>query len=103
MTQAHPQPSAPPARSRTVEVTAVLVTRGTTEYLEETLAALGAQTRAPQRVLVVDAAPADQPDDDVAAVAGRLRAPEGGVGPVVRVVSARGARTFGHAVRAALA
>jgi GT2 family glycosyltransferase len=83
-------------------VTAVVVTRGPTGFLPRTLAGLADQARLPQRVLVVDAAPAAQPGD--------LRAADG-VGTVLaalaarvptRVVTAPGVRTFGGAVRAAL-
>lgn len=113
------EPSA--VRSRTLEVTAVLVTRGVTEYVEESLDALLRQTRAPRRVLVVDAASADdeQPDGELASLVARVRAavpaavpatvPATGVDPAapppppVRLVAAHGARTFGHAVRAAVA
>ncbi|MCU1431913.1 MAG: glycosyl transferase family 2 [Actinotalea sp.] len=60
MTEASATATTPGARPRThqvpLDVTAVLVTRGVTEYLATTLAALAAQTRSPQRVLVVDAA-----------------------------------------------
>ncbi|MBX9247176.1 hypothetical protein ICW40_20495, partial [Actinotalea ferrariae] len=84
MSQAHPQASASTVRPRTAEVTAVLVTRGVTEYVEESLTALLAQTRPPQRVLVVDAAPEAHgdahPDEDLRALLARVQAaaPAGG-------------------------
>lgn len=91
----------PTATTSTVvaaSVTAVVVTRGVTPYLATTLAALAAQTRSPLRVLVVDAAP--KPRGGVATVAQEaLRA----TAARVRVVETPGARSFGHAVRAALA
>ena len=80
-----------------VPVTAVVVTRGPTEYLEATLAALGAQRRPPQRVLLVDAARGDGAvAPEVADLAAALLAP-------VTLVATPGVRTFGGAVRAALA
>ncbi|MDM7854007.1 glycosyltransferase [Cellulomonas alba] len=80
-------------------VTAVVVTRGRTPYLATTLRALAAQTRRPVRVLLVDAAPV--PD---AGLGAELAAAFAGVeSPLLLSVEAPGARTFGHAVRAALA
>jgi GT2 family glycosyltransferase len=80
-------------------VTAVVVTRGRTPYLATTLRALAAQSRRPVRVLLVDAAP--EPD---ASVRGELAAAFAGVeSPLLLTVEAPAARTFGHAVRAALA
>ncbi|WP_407341786.1 glycosyltransferase family 2 protein [Pengzhenrongella phosphoraccumulans] len=83
-------------------ITAVVVTRGVTPYLRETLTALGAQTRIAARVVIVDAAlrhPGELPADDVAQLAARILSP---VGTDLRVVDEPGARTFGHAVRGAL-
>ncbi|MCL3862690.1 glycosyltransferase [Actinotalea sp. K2] len=98
---------------RAVPVTAVVVTRGVTDYLPQTLAALAAQTRAPQQVLVVDAAP---PPGTTGAVDLGTGQAHGGIGELLgehwsagppdpsrtSVVEAHGARTFGAAVRAAL-
>lgn len=81
-------------RPQATKVIAVVVTRGHTEYLEETLAALAAQQRAPEHVLVVDAEPDGPLGDVLPPWAGTAR-------PVV--VPAPGARTFGAAVRAGLA
>ena len=84
-------------------ITTVLVTRGVTPYLRETLAAVAHQTRVPALVVVVDAAmrhEGDLPDDDVARLAHRTLAP---LGTDVRVVAEPGARTFGHAISGALA
>lgn len=101
MTEARTDAVAPVARPRSAEVTTVVVTRGVTEYLEETLAGLASQTRAPQRVLVVDAAPAeDGTERDVRSLVDALRPAFPGS---LVVVAAPGARTFGHAVRTALA
>lgn len=92
-----------PTTSRSAPaVTAVVVTRGPSRYLAPTLQALGAQTRTPARVLVVDVA--EQVDDDVLRLArGALAgiAPE--AAPEIVAVQAPGARTFGDAVRSALA
>lgn len=102
MTQASTQVPAPATRPRDIDVTAVVVTRGATEYLQRTLAALAAQTRRPQRVLLVDADGDDAGVDELARLiaetspgAGRPDRPE--------LVVVPGARTFGHAVRGALA
>jgi GT2 family glycosyltransferase len=74
-------------------VTAVVVTRGPTDYLPRTLAGLSAQTRLPDVVVLVDAAGnAVGLDDGWDTGSGRLTP-----------VSAPGARTFGAAVRAGLA
>lgn len=104
MSQVAPQASASTPRPRTAAVTAVLVTRGVTEYVEESLTALLHQTRAPERVLVVDAAAGDDDHagDELAALVGRVRA-DAPPGSAVRLVETHGARTFGHAVRRALA
>ncbi|MDC7122982.1 glycosyltransferase [Cellulomonas fimi] len=84
----------------TTPVTAVVVTRGRTRYLDDALAALAASTRRPARVLLVDVAPDPEVggalDDAFARQAGSPR-------PQLRTVHVPGARTFGHAVRAALA
>ncbi len=95
--------SIPVARGALV---AVVVTRGRTPWLPATLAAIAAQTRAPTRVLVVDAAPRPDPatrllpaDDAVARLA---RGVLDDVAPLW-AVAAPGARTFGDAVRRALA
>lgn len=102
MTEARSDTAPRYARPRTVPVTAVVVTRGRTEYLEPTLAALAAQTRAPQQVLVVDVG-GRSPDEDVAG----LLAAHWSAGPPdperAALVAAPGARTFGDAVRVALA
>ncbi|MGV8968057.1 MAG: glycosyltransferase family 2 protein [Cellulomonas sp.] len=85
-------------------ITVVLVTRGVTPYLGETLAAIAHQTRIPAHVVVVDAAlrhPGDLPDDD--AVARLAHSTLASLGTDVRVVTEPGARTFGHAVSGALA
>lgn len=85
-------PLSPPALAG--DATAVVVTLGHTDHLGTTLAALAAQSRPPERVLLVDAArdgaaePAILPDD----------APSSWT-----LVRAPGARTFGAAVREALA
>ena len=88
----------------TTSVTAVLVTRGRTPYLERTLDALARQARRPARVLVVDVAPdpTGEPlprtvERAFAAVQADQPAPD------VRVLQAPRARTFGQAVRDALA
>lgn len=79
-------------------ITVVIVTRGVTAYLDETLRALAAQTRAPDRVVVVDAAA--EPADDVARVARQTLAP---VAAGLSLSAVPGAATFGHAVLGALA
>ncbi|MCV2394162.1 glycosyltransferase [Actinotalea sp. M2MS4P-6] len=75
---------------------AVVVTHGVTGFLAETLTALAAQDRAPESVLVVDVA--GTPDAVTDAVVDAW--PEG---RRPTVVDAPGARTFGEAVRRALA
>jgi GT2 family glycosyltransferase len=77
-------------------VVAVVVTRGATSFLPTTLRALDEQTRAPDRVLVVDADP-----DDGAVERAVLEVWPTGARP--EVVTARGARNLGQAVRRALA
>ena len=80
-------------------ITAVLVTRGVTPYLADTLAALAVQTRPPTRVVVVDAAARPTAGDDVVHLAtGSLTA----LGADLHVSAVPGARTFGYAVRGAL-
>ena len=73
------------------DATAVVVTQGATEYLSRTLAGLAAQSRPPARVLVVDVSR----DGGVVLPPG---APEHW-----RLLAAPGARTFGAAVREAVA
>jgi GT2 family glycosyltransferase len=82
-------------------ITAVLVTRGVTRYLHDTLAALATQTRVPDRVVVVDAAPYPQRavPDDVARLASDVLA---GLGTDLRIAAVPGAHNFGDAVREAL-
>ena len=77
-------------------VVAVVVTRGATDFLAATLHALDEQTRTPERILVVDADP-----DDGAVERAVLQTWPTGSRP--QVVSARGARNLGQAVRIALA
>ncbi|KMM46894.1 glycosyl transferase family 2, partial [Cellulomonas sp. A375-1] len=96
----HPTTAAIPT---TTSVTAVLVTRGTTPYLATTLAALAGQARRPARVIVVDVAERHATADPLPLVVERAFAVVGGGTPDLRVVEAPGARTFGLAVRAALA
>lgn len=86
----------------TTPVSAVVVTRGHTHYLEATLAALAAQTRRPLRVFLVDVS--THPDGAVAPVFSRIfGAVLDSPTPALHLVHAPGARTFGHAVRRALA
>lgn len=85
-----------PARSATpapvaVTVTAVVVTRGSSPYLAATLAALRAQARTPDDVVVVDV-------DTAPATSGHQDLQLGGA----RYVAGAGARTFGEAVEIAL-
>lgn len=84
---------APTRRSRSVDVTAVVVTQGDTEYLPTTLAAVRRQGRAPDRVVVVD----------VGAEPARLLADRAVTGSGTTVLRSPHARTFGDAVRAVLA
>lgn len=76
--------------------TAVVVTRGATGFLPTTLRALAAQTRAPVRVLLVDAG--DRPDPAVAAALRDAGLPAGST----TLLTAPGARTYGDAVRRVL-
>lgn len=78
-------------------VTAVVVTRGTTPFLTTTLHALAAQTRAPARVLLVDAG--ERPDGTVPAAVREAGLPAGSI----TVLTAPQARSFGDAVRVAVA
>lgn len=92
----------------TTSVTAVLVTRGRTPYLATTLDALAGQSRRPSRVLVVDVAPrTDDPEGPLPLTVERAFAVAAsahtGPLPEVRVLQAPHARTFGQAVRDALA
>lgn len=107
MTDAGPTPLAsarrPPA-SRRPRVTAVVVTRGDTEYVERTLAGVRDQTRRPDRLVVVDVGPEPAPTvrtavRDLASVPADA-APASPL-PVVHLHVPR-ARTFGDAVRAGL-
>lgn len=98
---AAPAPPPPPVRLADA-VTAVVVTRGSTRYLAATLQAVAAQVVGPARVLVVDVAPTS--DDDVPLLARgafAVHGPQGGAEVVP--LAAPGSRTFGHAVRHALA
>lgn len=92
MTTPSPLPTADPTAERTPAgvVTAILVTRGTTPYLDASLRAVLGVDRAPGRVVVADAS-----DDSSAQVAADL---------ADRVILHRvpGARSFGTAVTAVL-
>lgn len=95
-------------------VTAVLVTRGTTPYLADSLRAVLACEPGPARVIVVDASPdssAELPPDLLADGAARAedaappestRSPHPGPAPRVTLVRAPGARSFGAAITTAL-
>lgn len=99
---AQPRPAAGRAPRAREVVTAVVVTRGVTAYLPRALAAVAEQSRPPQRLLVVDAAPDARPGD--LAAAPELQDALAALGEVpTRLVAAPGVRTFGGAVRAALA
>ena len=98
MTQAREVPVTSVARPHVVEVTAVVVTRGATEYLPVTLAALAAQSTAPRRTVLVDAG-----RDEPAAVRAVLAEVPGVADLPLQVVHTPDAPTFGHAVRRALA
>ena len=78
-------------------ITVVVVTRGVSAYLDDTLRALAAQTRIPDRVVVVDAAA--EPADDVAQAARQTLAP---LATDLSVAVVPGAATFGAAVLGAL-
>ncbi|MGP7959864.1 glycosyltransferase [Sanguibacter sp. A247] len=89
---ARPRSSGPHAPT---VVTAVVVTRGTTPYLESTIAAVRAQEHPPDRLLVVDV---------VRDVASRARlAPADESAPPTVLVHAPRATSFGAAVHAGLA
>ena len=93
---------APASARPALSVTAVVVTRGPTRYLAPTLKALGAQTRPPGRVVVVDVAATA--DEDVLRLArGAFAGVMAESAPEIIAVPAPGARTFGAAVRGALA
>lgn len=93
MTTPSPLPTADPTAERTPAgvVTAILVTRGTTPYLDASLRAVLAVDRAPSRVVV-----ADTSEDSSAQVAPDLA-------DQVVVHRVPGARSFGTAVSAVLA
>lgn len=104
-----PLPAGTLAARPGVAVTAVVVTQGATRYLGPTLTALAAQTRPPGRVVVIDVAAGH--DAEVLRIAGQAftrpasepSAGASGEPPDVLCVNAPGARTFGDAVRRALA
>lgn len=85
-------PSTGSVPTATLEVTAVLVTRGRTPFLPATLRALAAQTRAPARVVVVEVD--DEPDP-------RLPATLDAAGVRATLLHDPRATTFGAAVRTA--
>jgi len=93
------QPTTTSSTPATAPVTAVVVTRGRTAYLSTTLEALAAQTRKPMRVVLVDVG--DEHDAELAGTFDRAFAVEGA--PALVMIAAPGARTFGDAVRRALA
>ena len=101
------RPDAPAAVRSTVgrtapaQVTAMVVTDGLGDHLSRTLTALAGQTRPPTTVLVVDVAP--ELDPAVVALVGGLWPRREGARSGAWVVSAAEARTFGDAVRTALA
>ncbi|MBW0254593.1 glycosyltransferase family 2 protein, partial [Cellulomonas sp. PS-H5] len=99
MTASTLHPGAPTTGSlpTAAPATAVVVARGVTPFVATTLRALAAQTRAPARVLLVDAG--DRPDPGLAAVLRQAGLPAG----TTTLLTAPGARTFGDAVRAAVA
>lgn len=93
---------APASAKSALAVTAVVVTRGPTRYLAPTLQALGAQTRVPAKVVVVDVA--TTADEDVLRLArGAFAGLVGDRAPEIVAAPVPGARTFGAAVRGALA
>lgn len=93
----HPGAPATGSLPAAAPVTAVVVARGVTPFLATTLRALAAQTRAPSRVLLVDAG--DRPDPGLAAVLRGAGLPAG----TTTLLTAPGARSFGDAVRTAVA
>ncbi|WP_028046860.1 glycosyltransferase [Cellulomonas sp. URHE0023] len=95
-------PTATSSTPVTTPVSAVVVTHGRTPYLETTLVALAAQTRRPLRVFLVDVSQAA--DESVGPMFQRIfGAVVDSPTPSLYLVHAPGARTFGHAVRRALA
>ncbi|WP_066582641.1 glycosyltransferase [Cellulomonas timonensis] len=93
---------APTSARSALAVTAVVVTHGPTRYLAPTLQALGAQTHVPGKVVVVDVAPTA--DEDVLRLArGAFAGLPGDMAPEIVAAPVPGARTFGAAVRGALA
>ncbi len=102
MTSPATTPTAPAAAVQTLEgtVTAVLVTRGTTPYLADSLRAVLACDPGPARVIVVDASAdssAELPPDLAPEPPGAAATPSR-----VTLVRAPGARSFGAAVTTAL-
>jgi len=93
----HPGAPATGSLPAAAPVTAVVVARGVTPFVATTLRALAAQTRAPARVLLVDAG--DRPDPGLAGVLREAGLPAGST----TLLTAPGARTFGDAVRRAVA
>ncbi|GEA88648.1 glycosyltransferase [Cellulomonas cellasea] len=96
-----PSEPTPGATRLAPAVTAVVVTLGSTRYLPATLRAVGAQDVVPARVLVVDAGP--HADEDVPRLARGAFAALGAAAPEIVELHVPGARTFGEAVRRALA
>lgn len=96
-----PSELSPGATRLAPAVTAVVVTLGSTRYLPATLRAVGAQDVVPARVLVVDAGP--RADEDVPRLARGAFAALGAGAPEIVELYVPGARTFGEAVRRALA
>ena len=96
-----PSEPSPGATRLAPAVTAVVVTLGSTRYLPATLRAVGAQDVVPARVLVVDAGA--RPDEDVPRLARGAFAALGAGAPEIVELDVPGARTFGEAVRRALA
>jgi len=95
-------PTTTAATPVTTPVTAVVVTRGVTRYLTATLEALASSRRRPLRVLVVDAGTEPHPGVH-AALEHAFAAVTDSPRPHLRTVAVPAARTFGHAVRRALA
>ena len=99
MTSPAPTQTAPAAAVQTLEgaVTAVLVTRGTSPYLAESLRAVLACDPGPARVVVVDAS-----TDSSAELPLDLASDATGPADRVTLVRAPGARSFGAAITTAL-
>ena len=99
MTAGTLRPGAPATGSlpTVAPATAVVVARGVTPFLATTLRAVAAQTRAPARVLLVDAG--ERPDPGMAGALREAGLPAGST----TLLTAPGARSFGDAVRAAVA